>query len=56
MGRKSRRILELEHRVKDLEERICPCGQHEWMRVGTEYVWWAGSIEALHMEGARQRD
>ena len=47
-GRKSRRILALEHRVKDLEERICPCGQHEWKRIGTEYVWWSGTIEAIH--------
>lgn len=30
-------IIHLQYRIKDLEERICPCGQHDYIKVGTEW-------------------
>ena len=32
------KIIQLEYRVKDLEERMCPCESHDWKRVGSHYV------------------
>ena len=29
------KILHLEHRVDDLEERLCPCESHQWKFIGT---------------------
>ena len=31
-------ILRLEYRVKDLEERLCPCESHKLKWVGTRFV------------------
>lgn len=30
-------IVRLTYRVKDLEERLCPCEQHKWICINTEY-------------------
>ena len=39
-GRKQRTIYELRRRVFELEERLCPCGSHEWVNMGVrEYFW-----------------
>ena len=35
-GKKSALILELRHRVQDLEERLCPCQSHEWVLIETQ--------------------
>lgn len=32
-------IMRLEYRVADLEERLCPCEDHEWKQVGSHDVW-----------------
>lgn len=32
-GKKAARIAELECRVNELEEKICPYGGHEWVEV-----------------------
>jgi hypothetical protein len=29
-------IVRLTYRVADLEERICPCESHDWLRVETD--------------------
>ena len=31
-------VLRLEYRVKDLEERLCPTEQHDWLCVGYRRV------------------
>lgn len=31
-------IVKLTYRVKELEERLCPCEQHQWLVIDTEYV------------------
>lgn len=33
-GKKQRRIEALEYRVRELEERLCPCESHDWKRIG----------------------
>ena len=31
-------IVHLEYRVKDLEERLCPCNSHQLKHIGTRFV------------------
>lgn len=31
-------VVRLTYRVKELEERLCPCESHDWVRVGYRYV------------------
>lgn len=31
-------IVRLTYRVTELEERLCPCEQHQWLVIDTEYV------------------
>lgn len=31
-----REILRLRYRVADLEERLCPCEGHDWVRIAAE--------------------
>lgn len=30
-------IARLSYRVAELEERLCPCEQHDWKRTGVDY-------------------
>lgn len=30
-------IVRLTYRVADLEERLCPCEDHDWKKVGSHY-------------------
>lgn len=30
-------VVRLTYRVQELEERLCPCGQHDYIKVGTEW-------------------
>ena len=30
-------IVRLKYRVADLEERLCPCEEHDWKHVGTSF-------------------
>ena len=32
-------IIRLTHRVAELEERLCPCEQHDWKRIGVDYTY-----------------
>lgn len=32
-------ILHLEHRIEDLEERLCPCGSHQWKLIQEHYIY-----------------
>ena len=29
-------ILRLKYRIADLEERLCPCEDHDWVRIASE--------------------
>jgi len=29
--------LKLKYRIKELEERLCPCESHDWKLINTEY-------------------
>lgn len=36
-------VVRLSYRVKELEERLCPCEQHDWVVIRTEFeVVWEG--------------
>ena len=35
--RMSAEIVRLTYRVKELEERLCPCEQHQWLVTNIEY-------------------
>ena len=41
-------IVRLQYRVEELEERLCPYGQHEWKRVSTEHCFIDDLYEALY--------
>ena len=30
-------IVKLTYRVADLEERLCPCEQHDWVKIGSHF-------------------
>ena len=30
-------IMRLNYRVADLEERLCPCEEHDWKQVGSTF-------------------
>lgn len=32
-------IVRLSYRVAELEERLCPCEQHDWKRIGVDYTY-----------------
>ena len=43
-------IIRLEYRVKDLEERLCPCESHTLKMVGTRWVHIGmGQIDPIHI-------
>lgn len=31
-------VVRLTYRVEELEERLCPCGQHDYIKIGTEWI------------------
>lgn len=31
-------VQELEHRIAELEERLCPCQSHDWKRVDFDFT------------------
>ena len=45
-GRKRRKIEQLQRRIDDLEERLCPCASHDWKRIGTKFYSVGGMIDA----------
>lgn len=32
------RLIEAQYRIKELEERLCPCEQHDWVEIHKEFV------------------
>ena len=42
-------IVRLSYRVAELEERLCPCEQHDWKRIGVDYTYdGVGCCDALY--------
>lgn len=35
--KKKFKIIELENRIKELEEKICPCEQHDYIKIEQNY-------------------
>lgn len=33
------KIMQLEHRVSELEEKLCPCEDHDWKYIGNHVRW-----------------
>ena len=43
------KIMQLEYRVADLEERLCPCEDHDWKRIGSHNHWlWETEVETVN--------
>lgn len=32
-------IVKLTYRVAELEERLCPCEEHDWKKVGEHFIY-----------------
>lgn len=30
-------VTRLTYRIQELEERLCPCGQHDYIKIGTDW-------------------
>lgn len=43
--RKAITIYRLQRRVQELEELICPCNQHKYIRTGLKAVYICGEVE-----------
>lgn len=41
-------IARLRSRVDDLEERLCPCSQHEWVKTGSKMVFVGPEPETMY--------
>ena len=42
-------IVRLTYRVAELEERLCPCEDHDWRNVGSHDVFlWPGDVEIIN--------
>ena len=41
-------IIRLQYRVKELEERLCPCEQHDWVMIGREYIYNAYDVDTVN--------
>lgn len=38
-------IVRLTYRVRELEERLCPCEQHDYICIGKEYTMITGACD-----------
>lgn len=41
-------IVRLTYRVAELEDRLCPCEQHNWKQVGVDYTYDGGCCDAMY--------
>ena len=42
------KIMRLEYRIEELEERLCPCESHDWKQVGSHLQYIAmGEVETI---------
>lgn len=40
-------VVRLTYRVQELEERLCPCEQHDFIKVDTEYEYNGVGADAI---------
>lgn len=40
-------IVRLTYRVAELEERLCPCEDHDWKKIGRHNVFCGEDVEAI---------
>lgn len=40
-------VVRLTYRVQELEERLCPCEQHDFIKVDTEYEYNGAGADAI---------
>ena len=36
--KKRDKIIELQYRIKELEEKICPCEQHDYIEIEKDFI------------------
>lgn len=47
-------IVQLTYRVAELEERLCPAEQHNWVKAGHRYTDICGHLETVHRYKCRR--
>lgn len=47
-------VVRLTYRVQDLEERLCPCAQHDFIKVDTEYEYNGMDVDAIEVRKCRR--
>lgn len=38
-------IVRLNYRIADLEERLCPCEDHDWKDIGHYYTYYTNGLD-----------
>ena len=48
-------IVKLKYRVAELEERLCPCEEHDWKKVGEHFIYdmGGGCVTSHHYKCCR---
>jgi hypothetical protein len=44
-GRKQKKIEELQRRVEELEERLCPLNKHDWVEIDSYYTSFTNGLD-----------
>jgi hypothetical protein len=47
-GRKGKRIERLERRVEELEDIVCPNGQHKWAMIERDFIGNGFGVETIY--------
>lgn len=47
-------IVRLAYRVAELEERLCPCEDHDWKEIGSRVYFGAYDIETVYTRKCRR--
>ena len=42
-------ILHLNHRIEDLEERLCPCESHQWKLIQERYIYNCYDVDTIYI-------
>ena len=48
------KIVRLEYRVAELEERLCPCEEHDWKEIGSRISYGMYDIDTVHTYKCRR--
>lgn len=51
-------IVRLHYRISELEERLCPCSQHDWELIGLRYgvAYVVGGVEIIYRYKCKRGD